>query len=586
VITTALLAIALQIENYLPGSPARLQPQARQLLEAAQAQFDEATIWQLDLREGSARWRYQFILGQGAWRSAMTDNRGAAQGAPAELAWLPATELEFEARIAACTPLLHWVGADPAAPARRTTPLSADEQVDRRWLETTRDGWEHRLQLDANFRPVAWTSRSDLAWGRPAEISCQVISWQALQADQLPDRDLVAYTDTTNRKRAPAQRLASTTPQEWFALPAEQALTQWLHAFSTSRGIDFEAEVSMRVGDDEQATEYGRLALASELIWPAYGQLELQGEVGIGEDARVVHTQVRGDGSRYWHWNRNENECKQMRSLADMLAGLQGVLPLYAWAARDLPATSWQARWDDHHPGRLHCVDGPHDIQFDFDSNGALQSCTVVARDARPGAPRMIYRVKTLDAFSPAAAAFAADWRRDGFGAAVAAAEQAQAKDDSRLTSLLQPGVVAPSAAWQESELTSTAASSTQHESVQDFTGRWLVVCFFNADPWTSGPVLRELHRLRGKLDRDADQLTFRAVGCQGSEEGLHKVWSEAPLAIPFRLAQSRAFHRQWQLRWYPCTYLIAPNGNIVDRWLGMPGTELEQRLERELRAR
>lgn len=577
------------LEDYLPGGPERVQVDALEWLERSQS-------W-LDAQDG-AEVALQVTRDGVTTRDTHWFFRGRIAIAAAEFA-LPLEsdeDLDFSVLLAGSETresiwadpvyggypaLIHWLDCENA-PGFAALSLTLDPTQQRAArIDWIRDGLRGTLDLDADGAPLAWSWTGDGFWGRTSTAVVEVQSWTSRTREEAPTR-LGPAIQESGALFFDAGSGCGTTSEPLTSRSAEEATQTLLQRFGTSRRIRFSGRLNLLLGTEaESAIDIGELSLIASLGWPSYGRLSIAGELGPADQRKEVRTDILGDGKRFWHWDRGSDELRPVPGLADLLAGMQGLLPLYAWAARGVPSSGWDASWigesfvdgDEMHRW-LRVVDGPTTSDF-LVHHWTIREARVFATGAGQDAPILHYR---FDALGPHLGddlgVFAED--REAITTRIESQRAQALIADPRVAELLPVGERAPSAAaW-------TGADGSR-ESLESLRGKPAVLIFWYRDPTGSLPALKAVHDLRRKLDRVGEDSHFRAIAIDEEVQASATWLTEQNLSLPLGIGDA-SLQRAFRARWLPTTYLIGSDGVVLGHWLGTPGPALTSQLDRLLR--
>jgi peroxiredoxin len=571
----ALLALAPQgLEDYLPGGPDRVHADALEWLDRATVRLKEHDTLQLEFTEtldGNMRHRVFYLQPDFAWEpaesaSAKPANGWSGQDTPVTHdlignVWQTNT-------LSGCLPLLSWMELRGPGLAALRLELAPTPEVAARlhWIE---DGLRGHVDLGADADLLGWTWRGDDCWSRSGTREVRVNTLRGTELLELPEdlQDVEpVFVDFIGIRTAPGEK------QPWKT--AKDTLQDILLEFSRIRCLQISAALTIQLGESQHdAIVLGNIKVEGDLFWPARGRLSMQGEIGPPDKRKQVNNEICGDGRQLWHWDHSNDQLRRLPGLADLLSGVQGILPVYAWAARAVPDSGWTAEWisgGDEERRWLQVVDGPTTTDF-LVSRFAIHEAKVRTSNARSGAPVMHYRFSHLRSNS---------WAEfDDYGDSaqpllnrLEREAAAQAAIDPRLAELLTVGERAPSAVeW-------TAADGGR-ESLSDLRGKPTLLCFWYRDATGCEPALRHLARLRGQLDRVGAASHFRAISIDEPLADAQTWLEEKSIALPLGVGGAAQLKRTFRARWLPTTYLIGTDGVVLGRWLGVPGRELEVQL-------
>jgi peroxiredoxin len=428
-------------------------------------------------------------------------------------------------------------------------------------LHWVRDGSRGKLDLAEDGSPIRWSGR-------------RVLEIEPLTAQELPE---FMQGWAIRPSGLPSHSISvSVPPRPWITQKApELALHELLIETARSRSIYLSGQLEITIGSEEEgAITVGDIAIAGKLYWPSYGKITLAGELGPPDKKKNVDTSIEGNGTRFWHWDHILDEIRPIPGMTELLAGMQGVLPLYSWAARAVPETGWQAEWmTQEGPSRwLRVVDGPTTSEIRIEHN-SIREIVVRSTGARPGAPTMHYRdfrigVNLYDcdsfrAFVP---------NLEILNERLRLLELEEARKDPRVTELIPIGERAPSAvAW-------TITGDTP-ESLAALRGKPVVLCFWYRDATACEPALQHLARMRRQVDRVGASTHFRAVAIDEDFADAQDWLNAKAILLPVGVGSAAQLKRAFRARWLPSTYLIGTDGVVLGRWLGVPSRELEDKL-------
>lgn len=583
-IATALLLLAQSsgqtppLEDYLPGGPERVQAKALEWLEKAEAQLArheavriqcleqvldsdeeavdaprEVTLWM----RRSIGWEFEsgtqldrdlfpgldlMIFINAPWEH------------PAPGGYLPAAE---------------WLGSPgPELSQLSATPL-ADGGVRLFWV---RDGIRGTLDLDQEARPLAWTWHGDGHWDREKKAAYSEVQFQVVEVGDLPEglqRDDPLFWSSTEGCGA---------TRDWTRKSAEEVTELLLSRYASTRRISIESKISLRLGSDPSTSKVvGELTVDGNLLWPCYGGIRLEGQLGLPGNRKEVLTEICGLQGRYWHWDRIRDEVRPVPGLADLLAGFQGVLPLYAWAAREFPSAGLECTWlgerDDSGRRWLRVKDGPTVTDFLIEKEW-IEEMIVRASEAGADAPVLHYREMSLGAArindDPMTDA---SYPVDGQALAIRLQErdqQVQSELDPRLAQILRRG----DPTWDKPLWRDQDAS---RERIRD---RPRLLVFWQHDPLTCESVLRTLDTLIRRLQLADQQVAVRALCADPDPQAATEWYESLGVSLPLGFADQEV-QRAFRARWLPTTYLIGADGVVLGAWLGDPGEELAEALEK-----
>ena len=575
------------LEDYLPGGPDRVHADAVEWLQRSKEWLDAQDGAEVRLEvtrdDQTSQETHWFFRGRIAIRANDLDRGFGFESPDLPVAYAASVLRQTvweDAVYGGLIPLATWLrghAVPELAALSLQESLPSNQGVRLHWI---RDGLRGTIDIGPSGAPLAWTWIGDGHWKRTATTRVRVLSWETRTSAQAPEQILPALGaaeldfDIASVHGRPREPLAS--------LSAPEATHLLLQSFGESRGIRWSGEMNILVGQaEETAIEVGEIDLDAHLGWPAMGSLSMKGAIGPPDQQRQVHTEIVGDRRRYWHWDRLDDALRPIPGLVDLLAGMQGFLPLYAWAARGVPDLGWEANWmgeafeqGDSTRRWLSIVDGPTTTELLLQHWTVLEA-RVFATGAGPGAPVVHYR---FDSLSPQDRIGLIEYEESSERIAERV-EQERAREleaDPRIAELLAVGERAPSAAkWQSAE--------GESQSLESLRGKPTVLIFWYRDPTGSLPALKAIHDLRRKMDRVGERMHVRAIAINEPAEASASWLSEQQLALPLGIGDS-SLQRAFRARWLPTTYLLGADGVVLGRWLGTPGPELGAQLERLLR--
>lgn len=546
------------LQDYVPGGPDRVHAEAVEWLKHATERWADAEAIRMVYEED--------VDGEAVVKTAWLRRESGFRLEPSpEFPETPGTNIWHNAweraPLQGNLGVTAWFGEIAPLYSELRVELAPTPEVAAR-LHWVRDGSRDVLDLAEDGSPIAWSGR-------------RVRELQAYSADELPEhmRDWPFRPSGTTV----CSIGLSVPPKPWITqMTPESAVEKLLEDAASMRGISFSGQLEITIGSEEEgAISVGNIAIDGDLYWPTYGKITMAGELGPPDKRKKVDTSIEGDGARFWHWDHLKDEIRPIPGMTDVLAGMQGILPLYAWAARSVPSEGWQAEWisEEGEKRWLRVTDGPSTSEFLIEHN-FIREVVVRATGARPGAPTLHYREfhigwTTLRMYFRD---FKADL--DVLKSRLGLLELAEAQKDPRVTELLPIGERAPSAVeW-------TAAEGGT-ESLAALRGKPTVLCFWYRDATGCAPALRQLARLRGQLDRVGAVSHFRAIAIDESLDDAQLWLDEKTIALPLGVGSAAQLKRAFRARWLPTTYLIGTDGVVLDRWLGVPGQELEDQLRK-----
>lgn len=554
----AFLLLAQQgLEDYVPGGPDRVQADAVEWLERATERWADAEALRLVFEEEIEGELVRQTLWMRRQSGFARDPLPAVPETPGSNTWHNAWErppLQGNLGVTA------WLGEIAPLYSELRVELAPKPEVAAR-LHWVRDGSRGELDLAEDGSPVAWSGR-------------RVHELQSYSAQELPElmRDWAI--------RPSGQPYCSTGSsvlfRPWITQKTpELALHELLIDTAQSRSIHISGQLEITIGSEKEgAITVGDIAIAGKLYWPTYGKITMVGELGPPDQKKKVDTSIEGNGAQFWHWDHTLDEIRPIPGMTELLTGMQGVLPLYSWAARAVPETGWQAEWmTQEGPSRwLRVVDGPTTSEIRIEHN-SIREIFVRSTGARPGAPTMHYRdfqigVNLFDgsyfrAFVP---------NLEILNERLRLFELEETRKDPRVTELIPIGERAPSAVeWMTQDGT--------QESLATLRGKPVVLCFWYRDATACEPALQHLARMRRQVDRIGASTHFRAVAIDESLVDAQSWLLEKSAGLPFGVGSAAQLKRAFRARWLPTTYLIGTDGVVLGRWLGVPGRDLEEKL-------
>ncbi|MCH2100613.1 MAG: TlpA family protein disulfide reductase [Planctomycetes bacterium] len=575
------------LEDYLPGGPDRVQTNALEWLQRSQEWLgcQEGAEVVLEVTRDGKTERETHWLFRGRIAIASHDLKGGlgydSKDLPVAYAAAVLRKNAWQRGVyGGFDPLIAWLNC-PEAP--QLAALSLAERSERgkdARLHWIRDGLRGTLDLSPNGAPLAWTWNGDGQWERIGSTQVKVLRWEPRMWDQAPpelapalqEQELFFDLAAVNHK----------TRKPLLGKPASEATRLLLNQFGNSRSIHWTGTMSVHLGKDaDSAIKLGEVQLDARLGWPAMGRLSMNGTIGPPNQQRKVHTEIVGNRHRYWHWDQRNNDLRPIPSLADLLSGMQGFLPLYAWAAREVPDTGWKASWvseplslDESTRRWLSVIDGPTTSEFLIEDWSVLEA-RVFASESGNDAPVVHYR---FDSLIPQNRTDLVAYANDASIIEDRLEEERarERKADPRSAELLPVGELAPTAAnWSRQD--------GRTESLENMRGKPSVLTFWHRDPTGSSSALKAVSELQRKLDRAGDRSHFRAIALHEPSKEASTWLAEYRLSLPLGIGDSN-LQRAFRARWLPTTYLIGADGAVLGRWLGTPGPELEIQLERLLR--
>lgn len=584
------------IEDYVPGGPAHVHADARAWLARAGHWLDARPLaearWRVTDEAGvTTEDRYWLVQGRlvapqarvQANDSSFETGDDSAVGLDLEILAHKNAQYAWQRPSLGGHPaLVTWLGCS-AAPEMAALRLDVEPPAGvAARLHWIRDGLRGHLDLADDGAPLGWSWQADGCWGREGRREVEVLDWQARVAAEFP-KSLQSILEKEHLIFEVAS-VYQATSAPYARLPAPEVAHMLLARFSEERAVRLDGELTIQLGaDDETAIEVGRVALQGRLSWPALGSLTMRGEMGPPQQRKQVDSEVIGNGARLWHWDHRTDTLRAMDGLPDLLAGFQGLLPLYAWAARRVPEAGWQASWLGPAEGLkrdkrwLRLVDGPTTTDLLLDGR-SVSEARVRATGAEADAPLMHYRFKFLYPNDPQGFV-GFEESRERIEARLALEEhRAEETRDPRLDQLLPIGERAPLDAplgkfWAPDEA----------NTLQALLGKPVVLCFWYPDVHGGLAAVETLHYLRRTLDRTGEHLHWRTVAVDADLNDAASYLRDRSLDLPL-LTASEEETRPFRARWLPTTYLIGQDGVVLGAWLGKPGPELRRLLERLLR--
>ena len=571
-LAACLLVAQQDIQDYVPGGPDCVQADAVEWLGRATKRLQEHGALRLEFTET--------VNGKSADKVFHLRPRVGWEADPPESSSLELPDLEVVTAFAGVEhawqsgplsgnlPVLAWMETRGPGLARLRAELAPTKDVAVRlhWVE---DGLRGYIDLDKDAALLSWTWQGDDHWHRVGQRSARVLSLRGAAQDEL---------SAEFRDAAPLfwdQAGICTTADRHFRWPnAEAMLREALAPFAERRALALSAELTIQIGESaEESVVLGNIKLDGELYWPARGQLRMTGELGPPDKRKTVDTEVCGNGRQLWHWDHVEDQLRKLPGFAELLSGVQGILPVYAWAARAVPDSGWTAEWlteSIDNQRWLRVIDGPTTTDFLFSGRRILEA-KVRTTSARSGAPLMHYRFSRLSSIRHSRYT---DYETASLPLVQRLDLEQHAKDalDPRMGELLPIGERAPSAVERK-----TADGSA--ESLAALRGKPVVLCFWYRDATACEPALRKLARLRGQVDRAGLASHFRAIAIDEPLADAQSWLEEKSIALPRVVGAAAQLKRAFRARWLPTTYLIGTDGVVLGRWLGVPTKELEDQL-------
>jgi peroxiredoxin len=573
----SLLAVFLllpqqDIQDYVPGGPERVHADAVEWLHRATERLLEYNALRIEFTEtvdGVATDKIFYLRPRVGWEADPPEtNSLGTRGIEEFMNYCDVSDAWQFGPLSGNLPILTWMEARGPGLAQLRVELAPNAEVAVRlhWVE---DGLRGHVDLDQNAGLLAWTWQGDHHWNRVGKRSARVFELRGAYQEELSSefRDAVPlFWDVAS---------VHTTPDRHFRWPpAEEMMRESLSTFAKSRGLVLRAELTIQIGEiADESVVLGTINLDGELYWPAVGQLQMIGELGPPDKRKTVDTEICGDGRQLWHWDHVSDKLRKLPGLADLLSGVQGILPVYAWAARAVPDSGWTAEWISEAVDNqrwLRVIDGPTTTDFLFSGRRILEA-KVRTTSARSGAPLMHYRFLRLASNRYS--------RYTDYASVtlplVQRLDQEQRDQDAldlRIGELLAIGERAPSAVeW--------ATADNSPESLTALRGKPAVLCFWYRDATACEPALQHLARLRGQVDRVGASAHFRAIAIDEPLADAQTWLEEKSIALPLGVGAAAQLKRAFRARWLPTTYLIGTDGVVLGRWLGVPGRDLEEQL-------